>query len=226
MENDLKKKTVGGFFWRFGERIASQSVSFIISIILARLLFPQEYGVIALSMVFINITNVFAVSGLGTSLIQKKDADDVDFSTMFYAGIFISVALYGLLFLAAPFIADLYHSELVCPVLRALGLVVPIQAVNSIQQAAVSRGLDFKNSFCHECRYSGFGNSRGCVGIYGIRRVGFGRTAVDQSCGQHIDIKPHHQMASAMGLFLQPVQRAVFFRFQTDVRQFYWYILQ
>ena len=89
MENDLKKKTVGGFFWRFGERIASQSVSFIISIILARLLFPQEYGVIALSMVFINITNVFAVSGLGTSLIQKKDADDVDFSTMFYAGIFI-----------------------------------------------------------------------------------------------------------------------------------------
>ena len=147
MENDLKKKTVGGFFWRFGERIASQSVSFIISIILARLLFPQEYGVIALSMVFINITNVFAVSGLGTSLIQKKDADDVDFSTMFYAGIFISVALYGLLFLAAPFIADLYHSELVCPVLRALGLVVPIQAVNSIQQAALSRGLDFKKFF-------------------------------------------------------------------------------
>ena len=183
MENDLKKKTVGGFFWRFGERIASQSVSFIISIILARLLFPQEYGVIALSMVFINITNVFAVSGLGTSLIQKKDADDVDFSTMFYAGIFISVALYGLLFLAAPFIADLYHSELVCPVLRALGLVVPIQAVNSIQQAAVSRGLDFKKFF--------FATSVGTVvsGIVGVALAytGFGVWAlVGQQLTNHV----------------------------------------
>lgn len=146
-DNDLKRKTVGGFFWRFGERIASQSVSFVISIILARLLLPQEYGVIALSMVFINITNVFAVSGLGTSLIQKRDADALDFSTMFYAGIVISLVLYGLLFMAAPWVSTLYHNELVCPVLRTLGLVVPVQAINSIQQASISRKMDFKKFF-------------------------------------------------------------------------------
>ena len=87
IQQELKKKTINGFFWRFGERISSQLVSFIVSIILARILLPQEYGIIALSMVFINITSVFAVSGLGTSLIQKKDADELDFSTMFYAGI-------------------------------------------------------------------------------------------------------------------------------------------
>lgn len=146
-DNELKKKTIWGFFWRFGERIASQSVGFVISVILARLLLPKEYGVIALSMVFINITNVFAVSGLGTSLIQKKNADELDFSTMFYAGLAVSAVLYTLLFIGAPFIADLYHNELVCPVLRVLGLAVPIQAINSIQQASVSRKLDFKKFF-------------------------------------------------------------------------------
>lgn len=146
-DSDLKKKTVGGFFWRFGERITSQAISFIISIILARLLLPQEYGIIALSMVFINIINVFAVSGLGTSLIQKKNADDLDFSTMFYAGLVISLIVYVLLFLAAPYVAELYQNELVCPVLRMLGLAVPIQAINSIQQAFISRNLNFKSFF-------------------------------------------------------------------------------
>jgi len=146
-DNELKNKTIKGFFWRFGERIASQSVSFVISIILARLLLPHEYGVIALSMVFINVTNALAISGLGTSLIQKKDADDVDFCTMFYAGLVVSFALYALLFVFSPSIASLYNNDLVCPVLRALGLSIPIQAINSIQQASVSRKMDFKKFF-------------------------------------------------------------------------------
>lgn len=146
-DNELKNKAIKGFLWRFGERIASQSVSFVISIILARLLLPHEYGVIALSMVFINVTNALAISGLGTSLIQKKYADDVDFCTMFYAGLVVSFALYVLLFVLSPYIASLYNNDLVCPVLRALGLSIPIQAINSIQQASVSRKMDFKNFF-------------------------------------------------------------------------------
>lgn len=146
-QQELKKKTISGFFWRFGERISSQLVSFVVSIVLARILQPQEYGIIALSMVFINITTVFAVSGLGTSLIQKKDADELDFSTMFYAGICLSVIIYGLLYCTAPLIANIYKNPQICSVLRILGVIIPIQSINSIQQASVSRALDFKKFF-------------------------------------------------------------------------------
>ena len=145
-KEDIKSKTLKGFLWRFGERLSSQLVSFIVSIILARLLMPKEYGIIALTMVFINIASVLAISGLGTSLIQKKDADDLDFSTMFHAGNAFSLLLYVILFMAAPFIADLYDNELIQPVLRVLGVVIPISSINSIQQASVSRKLEF-NSF-------------------------------------------------------------------------------
>ena len=162
IQQELKKKTINGFFWRFGERISSQLVSFIVSIILARILLPQEYGIIALSMVFINITSVFAVSGLGTSLIQKKDADELDFSTMFYAGISLSIIIYGILYCTAPLIANLYNNTQICPVLRVLGLIIPIQSINSIQQASVSRALEFKKFF-----YATFTGTflSGCIGI-------------------------------------------------------------
>lgn len=146
-KEDIKSKTLKGFLWRFGERLSSQLVSFIVSIILARLLMPKEYGIIALTMVFINIASVLAISGLGTSLIQKKDADDLDFSTMFHAGNAFSLLLYVILFMAAPFIADLYDNELIQPVLRILGVVIPISSINSIQQASVSRKLEFKKFF-------------------------------------------------------------------------------
>lgn len=136
-----------GFFWRLGERLSSQLVSFVVSVVLARLLLPQEYGTIALCMVFVNITSVLAVSGLGTSLIQKKDADILDFSTIFYAGLGISLLLYGLLFVSASWVADLYKDDKICAVLRILGLVIPVQALNSVQQASVSRKLDFKKFF-------------------------------------------------------------------------------
>ena len=149
MENkeDIKSKTIKGFIWRFGERLSSQLVSFVVSVVLARLLLPKEYGVIALTMVFINIASCLAVSGLGTSLIQKKDADELDFSTMFHAGNALSLFLYAILFIAAPFIADIYKNEVITPVLRVLGLIIPISAINSIQQASISRKLDFKKFF-------------------------------------------------------------------------------
>lgn len=161
-QQELKKKTINGFFWRFGERVSSQLVSFIVSIILARILLPQEYGVIALSMVFINITSVFAISGLGTSLIQKKDADEVDFSTMFFAGLCLSIGIYGILYFTAPLIANLYKNAQICPVLRVLGLIIPIQSINSIQQASVSRALEFRKFF-----YATFIGTflSGCIGI-------------------------------------------------------------
>lgn len=146
-KQNLKQKTIKGFLWRFGERILSQLVSFVVSIVLARLLLPQEYGTIALCMVFINVISVLAVSGLGTSLVQKKDADELDFSTLFWAGMGMSVFLYMVLFFLAPVISQVYQDEKVCSIFRVLGLVIPIQALNSIQQASVSRKMEFKKFF-------------------------------------------------------------------------------
>ena len=96
--DSLKKKTNSGVFWRFGERITAQIITFIVSIILARLIDPEEYGVIALVTIFITLVNVFVTSGLGTSLVQKKDSDSKDFSTMFYASLFLSLVLYLILY--------------------------------------------------------------------------------------------------------------------------------
>ena len=97
--------TITNFIWRFTERCGAQLVSFIVSIVLARLLAPEDYGVIALVTVFTTILQVFIDSGLGTALIQKKDADDLDFSSVFYFNLIVCLALYGVMFLAAPFIA-------------------------------------------------------------------------------------------------------------------------
>lgn len=167
---ELKRKTVKGFFWRFGERISSQIVSFIVSVILARLLEPSEYGVIALTMVFMAIANVLAISGLGVSLIQKKDADELDFSTIFHAGLTLSVLMYGVLYLIAPLAGQLYENSLVVDVLRVLGLTLPIASVHSVQQAYVSRQMDFRKFF-----YATFLGTAisGAVGI-GMACQGFG----------------------------------------------------
>ena len=91
---ELKQKTISGVFWRFGERITAQVITFVVSMILARLILPEEYGVIAIVTIFINIANVLVTNGLGTSLIQKKDAGKKDFSTMFYASMILSICLY------------------------------------------------------------------------------------------------------------------------------------
>lgn len=146
-KEELKAKTIKGFFWRFGERISSQVVSFVVSVVLARLLEPNEYGVVALTMVFISIASCFAISGLGTSLIQKKKADELDFSTMFHAGLAISIFIYAVLFSLAHYIGEIYHDHQVASILKVLGLILPISSVQSIQQAYVSRQLDFRKFF-------------------------------------------------------------------------------
>ena len=141
------KKIVSGMFWRFGEKITSQMVSFIVSIVLARILIPDDYGIVAIVNIFIAIAEVFVTSGLGTSLIQKKDADEVDFSTVFWCNIILSVIIYTIIFFTSPVIADFYKMPLLVPVLRVFGLKLPISAVNSIQNAYVSRNMDFKKFF-------------------------------------------------------------------------------
>ncbi|MCI8527573.1 MAG: lipopolysaccharide biosynthesis protein [Lachnospiraceae bacterium] len=146
-ENNLRKKVFSGLFWKFGERITAQFVSLLISIVLARLLIPEDYGAVAIVMVFITIANVFVGNGFGNALIRKKDADNLDFSSVFYVGILISVIIYGVLFFMAPWVADFYDMPVLAPVLRVLGIRVIIAAVNTVQQAYVSRNMLFKRFF-------------------------------------------------------------------------------
>lgn len=144
---DIKKKVFSGLFWKFGERITAQIISLVVSVILARMLSPSDYGAVALVMVFITIANVFVSNGFGSALIQKKDADNLDFSSVFFINIGISIILYLLLFALAPFVADFYNLPIMCPALRVLGIRIIIAAINSIQQAYVSRNMLFKRFF-------------------------------------------------------------------------------
>lgn len=143
----VQKKILSGLFWKFGERITAQFVSLVVSIILARLLAPDDYGAVAIVMVFITIANVFVSNGFGNALIQKKDADNLDFSSVFYINLFISVILYLILFVIAPLIADFYHMPVLAPALRVLGLRIPVAGINTVQQAFVSRNMIFKRFF-------------------------------------------------------------------------------
>lgn len=147
INGSLKNKTFSNMLWRFAERFGAEGVKFLVSIILARLLMPEEYGTLALIMVFISILNVFIDSGLGNALIQKKDADDLDFSTVFLFNLFFCVILYLVMFFLAPYIALFYRNETLTPVIRVLCLTLIISGVKNVQQAYVSRNLLFKKFF-------------------------------------------------------------------------------
>lgn len=144
---DLQKKTVSNLFWRFLERTGAQGVSFIVSIVLARLLEPEEYGAVTLVMILITILTVFINFGMSTSLIQKKDPDDTDYSTAFYANMVVTVVFYLAVFLLAPVISGFYDNPRLTPVFRVLGLLLPITGLKSIQQAYVSKNMQFKKFF-------------------------------------------------------------------------------
>ena len=144
---DTRTRTLSNLIWRFAERCGAQSVAFIVSIILARLLDPSDYGVIALITVFTSILQVFVDSGLGNALIQKKDADDLDFSTVFYTNVVFCLVLYGIAFFGAPLVAKFYNDISLTSVIRVLSLTLLISGVKNVQQAYVSRKLIFKKFF-------------------------------------------------------------------------------
>lgn len=144
---NTRSQALSGLMWRFLERFGAQGVTFVVSIILARLLDPEVYGIVAIVTVFTAILNVFIDSGLGNALIQKKEADDLDFSSVFFFNMFMCVVLYLLLFAAAPFIAKFYKMPELTPVIRVMSLTVIISGVKNVQQAYVSKHLLFKRFF-------------------------------------------------------------------------------
>ena len=141
------RSVFSNFLWRFLERVGAQSVTLIVSIVLARLLDPTVYGTIALVTVFTAIMQVFVDSGMGSALVQKKDADDLDFSSVFYFNMAMCLVLYALMFAVAPFIARFYAMPELTPVIRVLSLTLVISGVKNIQQAYVSRNMLFKRFF-------------------------------------------------------------------------------
>ncbi len=159
---------MSNFLWRLAERFGAQGVAFVVSIVLARLLVPEAYGTIALVTVFTQILNVFIDSGFGNALIQKKDADDLDFSTVFYFNIAICVLLYLGMFLAAPLIAKFYNDASLTPVVRVLSLTLIISGVKNVQQAYVSRTMQFKRFF-----FATLGGTIGAA-VIGIAMAYFG----------------------------------------------------
>lgn len=165
-----KKTILSSLFWKFLERGGTQGTQFVVSIVLARLLSPADFGLIALITVFITLANVFVQSGFNTALIQKKNADSLDFSSVFFASLGVAIVLYVVMFFAAPFIADFYERSELIPVIRVLSITLIIGALNSIQEAFVARNMLFKKLFV---RSIGAVIPAGCLGIV-LAYMGFG----------------------------------------------------
>jgi len=146
----LKLKVFSGFLWRVAERAGASIVRFVVSIILARLLAPDIFGIIAIVIVFTSFADVFIESGFGKALIQKKDADDIDFSSIFYFTTAISIVAYALLYFSAPIIANFFelfeHSQLTS-LLRLMTLSLLISGLNIAQSAYASRNMLFNRFF-------------------------------------------------------------------------------
>lgn len=142
--SDLKQKTISGLKWSTIERFSSQGIRFVLSVIIARILSPSDYGIIGMIMIFIEISNVFVAGGFGAALIRKQDRTDVDISTVFYYNIVISVLFYLLLFAAAPLIASFYGNEILVPIIRIVGLNIIIGAFGAIQSTMLNIEIDFK----------------------------------------------------------------------------------
>ncbi|KAF0236544.1 MAG: polysaccharide biosynthesis [Prolixibacteraceae bacterium] len=140
----IKQKTIAGLKWSAAERFSSQGVRFVISIFIARMLSPADYGIIGMIMIFIEISGVFVSGGFGAALIRKQDRSDTDLSTVFYYNIAISIFFYLLLFITAPYIASFYGNSILIPVIRVVGLNVIIGAFGAIQSTILNIRIDFK----------------------------------------------------------------------------------
>ncbi len=143
------KSLLSNLIWKFSERISAQLISAIVSIILARKLDPSHYGIISIVMIFITIANVFVSDGFGNALIQKKNATSTDFFSVLYFNLAFSCVLYLVIFFTAPLITSFYgkNYEILTPVLRVLGLRIILTAVNSVQQAYISKKMMFQKFF-------------------------------------------------------------------------------
>lgn len=164
MEN-RSNTVISNMIWKYAERCGAQAVGFVVSVILARLLSPSDYGTIALISVFTSILYVFVDGGMGMALVQKKDADNVDFSSVFYFNIIWCAFIYLLLFATAPYIAAFYDNPDLTKLVRVLGINLLVSGVKNIQSAYVSKHLQLKKFFCYFRRNRRCCGNRDCYGL-------------------------------------------------------------
>lgn len=145
--NNKRKEIASGLVWTYAERIMAQGVSLLVTIVLARIIMPEDFGAITIVTVFINIANTLATDGFGTALIQKKKADIEDFSSVFYFSLGFSVIVYALIFVFAPYLAAFYEMPILTPVIRVMSVRIILAGINSVQQAYISRKMQFKKFF-------------------------------------------------------------------------------
>ncbi len=142
-----KSEVLTSLLWKFMERGGVQGVQFIVIIVLARLLLPEDFGLIVLVTIFIAIAGVIVQSGFNTALIQRKIVDEIDFSSVFYLNLFFSFILYIILFITAPFIASFFNQPQLIIILRILSFTLFLGSFNSIQNAVIARTMQFKKLF-------------------------------------------------------------------------------
>ena len=143
--DSLKQKTTKGLFWSSVERFSNQGVSFIFSIILARILAPSDFGIVAMIGIFFAVAQSFVDSGFSNALVRKTDRREEDLSTCFYFNIGVGIVAYIVLFLIAPFIADFYNQPILSPIIRITGLGVVLNSLCVVQQALFTIRIDFKS---------------------------------------------------------------------------------
>ena len=144
MASELKKKTVKGLVWSSINSFSNHGVEFLLMLFMARLLGPKEYGLIGLTTIFMAIASTFVDSGFSTALIRKKDCTNDDYSTVFIFNLFVSALCYVIIFFIAPYVSVFYNEPILCPILRVLGLLLITHAFNAVQNALLTKNIDFK----------------------------------------------------------------------------------
>ncbi|MGD9700747.1 lipopolysaccharide biosynthesis protein [Acinetobacter sp.] len=147
MTEITKKQFIGGAFWKIVEQFSTKGVSMLISVILARILMPEDYGIIALTALFTNLSDVLIDGGFSTALIRKEKVDEYDYGCVFFISMSIAALLYVILFFAAPFVSAYYSEPIMTTILRVIGLTFFIQGFSSTRTAVVTRNMHFKFLF-------------------------------------------------------------------------------
>ena len=145
--NTSKNIIINSFIWRFMERAFAQGMGFLVQIILARILMPQDFASLAIIVAVTNYALILVQSGLSTAIIQKEDVDDLDISTLMVSSLAVALILYVFIFFAAPYIADYYGLTVLKYALRVLGVILFLNAINAIQLAILQRTMQFKKLF-------------------------------------------------------------------------------
>lgn len=145
MQESIKSKTIKGVAWSSVEKIFSNIISFILGILIARILSPEDYGIIGILMVFVTFSNIFIDGGMSVALIQKTECTDEDYNTAFLYNFCVSVLIYIGLFFSAPFISSFFDNDIFTPLLRVISLSIIISSISAIQSTKLQRDLDFKS---------------------------------------------------------------------------------